>query len=275
VHPSQPIHLFLNDALVDEVWMSIKRDGIETERVKEATAKVSAKAKFGLGKLWSWLASDLNMEINAAADITHTTTLQSTSFLRALLIPELLENVVRGGNLDQDLLKKHRIGTFVNFECTHSHLVPIPTMDEFLRQRMVIDAAAAMPNSDPPDSSRLFELIEKQTSLKKAMVFSNLLEPDDDAQPSQLGLLFNELTDEFTNAMIMSNNDQVLFLSTLTGAEPAVFVISFLAEEKLRRNLAGFTGNRPATIFGKLASRRHASDGTPVVGIDAISISLN
>ena len=94
-------------------------------------------------------------------------------------------------------------------------------------------------------------------------------------QPSQLGLVFGELTDEFMNAMIMSNNDQVLFLSTLTGAEPAVFVISFLAEEKLRRNLAGFTANRPATIFGKLASRRRASDGTPVVGIDAISISLN
>ncbi len=122
MHPSQPIHLFLNDALVDEVWMSIKRDGIETERVKAATAKVSAKAKFGLGKLWSWLASDLNMEVNAGADITHTTKLQSTSFLRALLIPELLENVVHGANLDQDLLEKHRTGTFVNFECTHCHL---------------------------------------------------------------------------------------------------------------------------------------------------------
>jgi hypothetical protein len=275
VHPSQPIHLFLNDALVDEVWMSIKRDGIETDRVKAATAKVSAKAKFGLGKLWSWLASDLNMEINAAADITHTTTLRSTSFLRALLIPELLENVVHGANLDQDSLKKHRTGTFVNFECTHCHLVPIPTMDEFLRHRLIIEAVGAMHDSDPPDSSRVFEQIEKQTSLKKAMVFSNLLEPDDDAHPSQLGLLFNELTDEFTNAMIMSNNDQVLFLSTLTGAEPAVFITSFLAEEKIRRNLAGFTGNRPATIFGKLASGRLASDGTPVVGIDAISISLN
>jgi hypothetical protein len=39
----QPIYIFLNEELVDEIWTLFKRDGIPIEKVKEASGKVAAK----------------------------------------------------------------------------------------------------------------------------------------------------------------------------------------------------------------------------------------
>lgn len=46
------INLFLDENLVDELWTLAKRDGLLGEKVREASTRIGANAKFGLGRLW-------------------------------------------------------------------------------------------------------------------------------------------------------------------------------------------------------------------------------
>ena len=57
------INLFLDENLVDELWTLAKRDGLLVEKVREASTKIAANVKFGLGKLWQWMTADLEAEL--------------------------------------------------------------------------------------------------------------------------------------------------------------------------------------------------------------------
>lgn len=129
-------------------------------------------------------------------------------------------------------------------------------------------------DSGETDKHELIAQFEKLTAARKAFALAHLLEDNDDGSPSLVATLFNELQQEFTNAMAMSNDDQVLLISQLKGA-PATLVMSFLEEKYLRRYLGGYTGQRPVRVFGKLVSRRRSfDDGGLIIGVEAISIAL-
>src|SRR5882762_11856886 len=89
------INLFLDEALVDELWTLAKRDGLLVEKVREASAKIAGKTKFGLGKLWQWMTADLEAQLSAEAAGTFSQKLQYTSVFRSLILPELISDIVR------------------------------------------------------------------------------------------------------------------------------------------------------------------------------------
>lgn len=284
---NQPIYLYLNELLVDETWIAIKRDGIPAERITQATANAKAKTTFGLGNIWTWLAADLKAEVSVEGSGAWSQKFTQTAFLRAILLPELL-----GGTTEQPLdgntLKNLSIGTFLNLACDESLLVHIPTLADVVRNELLeqmIEKAANEANSAEGGSASIVPLanklelmtalIDKRTASRKGVAFDKLLH-DEKGFPTFLWHLYsNFLKSEFMNAMCMSNDDQVLLLSTLTNVKPHSVVIAFLEEKNLRRNLAGYTGDRPVQIFGKLASRREIRGSSEfIIGIDAISIAL-
>ncbi len=264
----QPIYLFLNELLVDEVWISVKRDGIPAERVRDATAKMSATVKFGLGHLWTWLASDLAIEATPELAGSQSNKVLFTPFLRALLLPELLPDTVTASSLAVEDLEGLSIGTFLDVECDQSLLIQIPTLSDYYRAMILSQ------DSGESDKQELIAQFEKLTAARKAFALIHLLEDDQEDKPSFFAPIFNELLGEFTNAMAMSNDDQNLLISQLKGRSDTL-VMSFLEEKYVRRNLAGYTGQRPVRVFGKLASRRKGSDDTGlIIGVEAISIAL-
>src|SRR5579862_1617345 len=80
-----PIHLFIDELLVNELWTMIKREGLPQERVIEISAKIAAKGKFGFGKLWSWLAADVTGEVQGGVGWKSEDRLEFTALFKSLL----------------------------------------------------------------------------------------------------------------------------------------------------------------------------------------------
>ena len=133
------ISLFLDELLVDDLWTLAKRDGMVIEKVKEASAKVGGKAKFGLGKLWQWMTADLEAELTAEASGKYSQKLAFTSVFRALILPELIDGIARISN-KQGSIEKLKQGDFVEIELDTLELVPLPTFGGFLKQMIVPEA---------------------------------------------------------------------------------------------------------------------------------------
>ena len=136
---STDIPLFLNESFVDELWVRFKREGLPTAQVQEFTQTLAAKAKLsGFGKIWDLLLPDITAELGADAGRKRSETVAHNSMLRALLLPELIPNLVElppatdsAASIDMD------VGTFVRIACDNVALTPLPSLASFLRQTMV------------------------------------------------------------------------------------------------------------------------------------------
>lgn len=271
MNTNQQILLYVNEAAVDEIWVSLKRSGVPTERVQAAVAKVSGTAKFGLGKVWSWLATDLNLEATGAAETSFTQKLAHTAVLRALLLQELLVGSPDTTYSNTFNIESNQVQNFVRMICTDSYIIPIPTIATFSLQMML----AAIVDGDEADQdiSKVADLYQKMAANRRAFAFYTEIFKSENKKNS-FHMLFDELESEFMNAMALSNDDQLLFLSPASTDRESVLCMSFMDEKYLRRNLVGFTGNRPVDVFGRIAMARILNNGTRVIGVDPISIAL-
>jgi hypothetical protein len=267
---SQPTFLYLDDSLVDETWVALKQDGIAQERVKEASAKLTAGGKFGLGKLWGWLASDLEVGVKAEALEGSSEKIVYPPFLRAILLPELILGVSSEIGPEHGVAREVQIGSFVNVGCSRSFLVQLPTLADNFRFQSVLAGADAT-----DDGQGLFQTLEKLASLKNAFAMNRQFY-DDDGELTLIGRLCDQLSNEMQNAMAMSEDDQVLLVSVEGDDAPRQIVFAILEKGSIRRHLAGFTGNRRIRIFGKIALRRPSADPRiDIIGVHAVSVVLD
>lgn len=264
----QPIYIFLNEDLVDEVWTILKRDGIPVEKVREASGKAAAKAKFGLGNIWKWLASDLSMEVVGEVGGKTSQKISYTAFLRALMLPELIPDIYQG-TIDFNTFESLPTGTFISIDCEHLSIIPIPTYASFWRQRLLSN----IPANDDTDSDNSLIIIEKLTTFQKALTLEMLLH-DEDGNQTILGVLWDSLSAEVANALILSNDDLYLLISQVHDASGPTFVISFIEERFLRRNLVGFTGGKPLKFFGQKAYSKELDQGGYIFGLNLLSVAL-
>jgi hypothetical protein len=277
-----PIHLFLNEALVDELWTLAKREGMTVERVKEAAAKLEAKGKFGFGKALSWLAADVSAELETGGSIKDQERLHYSSILRSILLRDLVTTVavVEGSSSVQNAL---RIGAFIQVVCEHVEIIPVPTQAGYMRQLMmnhVGEALHAMENS--AEVADVMDLIEKLTSSHRSFAFAAKLEDDNsssalgarDEKSAALEALSEANPSAIANALLMSNDDQVLILGVKQNARPNVVVFSTVPEAGLRRSLAIHSTGRPVLFFGQVADVRRSATGELLLGIVPIAIFL-
>src|SRR5580765_8762265 len=124
----QPISLFLDEQLVDELWTLAKREGIEIE------TKLGAKAKFGAGKLWQWMTAELKAELQGEGSGKFSRKLQITSVFRALVLPELIKDIARVGNGDSTSIDELEHGDFLEVQASTLELTPLPTFAAYIRQ---------------------------------------------------------------------------------------------------------------------------------------------
>jgi hypothetical protein len=113
-----PALSYIDDELVDELWMLLKQDGIPVERLDKAEAHLSAKVKFGLGKVLTWLVSDLKGELGAQVAGERGTKIAYAAPVRLLLLLELLPSIKHFALEQHDLIAVLKAGDFidVNFD---------------------------------------------------------------------------------------------------------------------------------------------------------------
>lgn len=264
-----PIHLFIDQPLVDELWTMLKREAIPVERVEEASGKIAGKAKFGFGKIWSWLAADVSGEVGLDGSLKHTEHLQYTSLFRSLLLRELLPSVQR---IDKDHPKnisalKH--DSFVQITCNNVEIVPLPTYSAFFRQYALHGIGQSQEDADL-DYEKVISFLEKYSISARAM---DLVMRVEDKGNNSVGIrtLFDECENIITNALSMSNDDHTLILGSALGLRPAGLIFCVARDDSLRRNLGAFTGARNVTVFGQVAT---LDAGHGHMGVLPVTISL-
>lgn len=263
------INLFLDEALVDELWTLAKRDGIPIERVKEASAKIAAKSKFGLGKLWQWMTADLEAELSGEAAGKLSQKLQFTSIFRALVLPELIGDIARFDGVHESSIGDLEPGGFIEIETPTLELVPLPTFAGFLRQMTITAAGESQEDSQPElDLDKTLSFADRLTSAQRALTF--VLRIQGGTRSSALARLYESESEEVFNALCMSNDDHVLGLSPLGTAPRGPIAFSVLEERYLKRHLAVFAVGRPIRFFGRVAYL-----SPKLLGIQAVSISLS
>jgi len=272
------LSLFVNEALVDELWTILKREGLPLEKVREVSAKVAGTAKFGLGKLWQWMATDSGAELKAEAEGKTSQTFQYTSAFRALLLPELLPEICKLHISDAERVKKLMVGNFVEITCDSIDLVPVPTLADFIRQYLFQESGKAQDEAESKDGAesdvgfeRAFSVLEKYTSARRAFTFMNRL--DGFFESKALKRLFDGESSEMLNALSTSNDDHTLAL-TISSDYGGTLVFSMLDERFLRRSLGVFSGNRQIRIFGNVAYLGTGTLSCLLLGIQPISVSL-
>jgi hypothetical protein len=264
------IPLYLNIDYIDELWVRRTRRGITQSEVQEASSKVAAKAKFGgLGKLWDLLLPEIGAEVSGEASRALKSTVEITSTLRALLLPELLPDVVdlqETDDLERDL-SELSVGQHVRILCDNIDLTPLPTLAAYMRQTLL----SGVRDEDLGESPDVFKAIEFATSTNRAMTFCG--RTDDEYGGPALQRLMQSESDELHNAMALTNDDHCLAASLLRATSTDLVVYSSLNEKNLRRDVAAYAGQRPATYFGQVAYLRR--DGrTTVMGVQPAAISL-
>lgn len=263
------ISLYLDESLVDELWTLAKRDGTVVEKVKEASAKVGGKAKFGLGKLWQWMTADIEAELSGELSGKYSQKLAYTSVFRALILPELIADIARISDRQTSVGELDH-GDFVEIELDTVELVPLPTFAGFLKQAILsgveddqADERAAV------NFERARSFAETLTGAERALTF--YMRATGDYKSPLLERLYNKSPDELFNALCMSKDDHVL---ALMESGSGISVLSVLEERYLKRNLAAFTVRRPMRVFGRVA--RPLEDGSiGFLGMEAISVVLS
>jgi len=126
-----PAYSYIDDVEIDDLWMRLKRDGVDIERIKKAKNEVSGKAKVGLGKLINLLAGDLTAE--AGAKIAREETVKTTyaAPIRLLLLQELLEPFKRVKLEDHDAVEKLQPNEFVEVNCPALDVALLPRFGDF------------------------------------------------------------------------------------------------------------------------------------------------
>jgi hypothetical protein len=217
MHNADPISIFLDESLSDELWILASRDPLTTERVKEASAELAAKGTLGFGKLWSWLGADVSGELSAKGSEKGSTKLQLTSTYRAMLLPDLIGDIPSHG---PDIAHDEQLprSGFVRIVLPTLELLPLPSFADYVRCMMIAEMEeTSIKSKDADEFERTLSLAEKLTSGKRALTFCHRLIADQDS--GLLRRLFDGSSEEAINAVFnglsMSNDDQILGLSVL------------------------------------------------------------
>jgi hypothetical protein len=269
------ISVFLEESLVDDLWTIARRDGTTMEKVKEAATKVGGKAKFGVGKLWQWMTADMQAELAVEGSGKYSQKIQFSSVFRALMLPDLLDDIARVSSTEGSL-QDLSLGGFVEIEADTLELVPLPTFAGYIRQMTMAGAGEGTDEDKSPiDFDKIASFAEKFTAMERALTFHYRANDEDNGPPTLLHRLYNEGSEELFNALCMSKDDHVLALLEFSIDNSRVIVFSVVEERYLKRNLAVFTVKRPVRIFGRVAHLKKVGASDDFIGVEAISISLS
>ena len=178
-----PTLSYIDGTLIDEVWMRLKKDGIQQERLNKAKATVTAKAKFGLGKLLSGLHGDITGELGGTLGGEETVKTTYAAPFRLVILRDLLG--LTAIELDQhDQVANLRAGDFVEMTCPHLSLALLPRFGDFAHISLAFDLLTEHTkdeNFTSKDLNDLFsEHILKFSAHPRATAFVQLLEQEDE-----------------------------------------------------------------------------------------------
>jgi hypothetical protein len=270
------IPFFLDVEFIDELWVRLRREGVPEEKLVEASSKVSAKAKLGgLGKLWDILLPDVSAELSGEINRKESEKLVLPAMLRALLIPELIQEVVHISAQDgkDDFDNPTELGMFAKITCQNAAITPLPTFSSYIRQMAYSSASEVNVESEALGIESALKLVDSATSMGRALTFA--MRTDDQSGDRVLADLKNIDSDEILNALCASNDDLSLIASRARIAGGDCIVFSVVDEKFLRRNMAAFIGNRGISYFGQVAHLVMYESGTPrLLGLRSAAISL-
>src|ERR1700743_358781 len=205
-----PNYVYLNEQLIDETWMYYE-PGLTESVIRDIGAKVEAKAKVGMPKFLQWLVTDSQIEAKAGGDYKTSKKVTHPSFLRSLLLTEMIEDVLTGKGSNAQAIAQQPIGTFIDVECHTPLFLNIPAFADFVFGSQLIDYANSVVD-DKPDI--FISAVEKMTNSKSAFTLSAMLKSDDDLRPT-----YEAMLGELTNAMILSKDDLTLAWANLAGRQ--------------------------------------------------------
>jgi hypothetical protein len=271
---SLPIHLFLDENLVDELWSLATGKTIPVEKVNEIAAKVAAKAKFGLGDIWKLLGAGVSAEASGEGGFKTSEKSRYTAVLRALFLQEFVNTVDLTDLSEETDFSRLSVGTFVQIVGNNVELLPLPAHADFIRQSALHVLGKAYENDKAMNEfDKMASYLEKYTASHKAFSFVSKIF-DEERKSQLLDGLWSSDHLAIENALLMSDSDHVLLLALANSKKADVLLYSVVPEAGFRRNLAAYTGNRPILFFGRIASV-NKTDAQHQIGIAPIAISLH
>ncbi len=206
---------YIDDALIDEIWMVLKRDGIPVERLNDAKAKVSGKAKFGLGHLWNWLIGDLEATVEGETALGQSTKTAYAAPYRLLLVLELVPKIKHFALEQHDASETLEPGDFVNVSCPALQLVLLPRIGDYWHFMLATGLAQQLdggsdagPAAQQQQVKSALKYIEKFSSYNRAFSYWSQLE---ESEPNTaLGRLSAHHHETMLGMLGMCNDDLIL-----------------------------------------------------------------
>lgn len=269
-----PIIVYLNEDLVDEVWAIVKQDGVPSKKTKELEKKFNINMKGKSGNIFKVLIADLSAE--SSTEMSSKTLIESKflPLLRLLLLKEIMPDIK---DISYDKVQELDItnSNFINIRLSSLYFLSLPSYSDFLILQLL---------SNLKDYNEPIDIIENYKKLNynnRTFQFYMLLNNDEQKQIfSQIGQIFQQ---ELHNALTLNKNDLVLGASRIGDNQDPVFTLTICDEKNLRRGPASFTTNQPVEIFGRLATQqichdkmslsRYSFKSAKMIGIEPIAIS--
>jgi hypothetical protein len=274
---------YIDDDLVDELWMGLKQDGIPIERIDTAKAHLSAKAKFGLGKVLEWLVTELKSELDAGVAGERATKIAYAATARLPLLLELLPSIKHIALEQHDLIAALKPHDFIDINCPALSFALLPRFGDYLHVQ-AMDALSQADTSEPaerPSIQDISKLAEKFSTLNAAYSFHARLSVED-----RTNALFR-LNDQFfpflINMMCLCEHNTVLAAALADGelsrSNPdesvASLIVACFKKTRLKINALSFIGR--LKLFGRVLCNDIEDDAglvTRMVAVEPITLSV-
>jgi hypothetical protein len=275
--------LFLDERFIDELWIRVTREGLTTEELKEASQKIAAKVNIsGISGLLKHVFSlpDLNIGLDGELLRKGTEKIQINPLLRALLLPELIPDIVSISCLDKSgSFEKLTNGAFVRILCNNVALTPLPTLAAHIRYltlKNVDDSKITQPDQISVDE--IFKLVDNATNANRAITFDLRTDEEGSIADRLLHSLYESESVEVFNVLSVCNDDLSLIASSILLSDTEAVLFSVLEDRFVNRSLAAFIGQRPVGFFGQIAYVRDETTaplGVPrSIGLRTAAVSL-
>jgi hypothetical protein len=274
---------YIDDDLIDELWMGLKQDGIPIERIDTAKAHLSAKAKFGLGKVLEWLVTDLKTELDAGVAGERATKIAYAATARLPLLVELLPSVRHIALEQHDLIAALKPHDFIDINCPALSFALLPRFGDYLHVQAMnaLGQADTSELAEKPSLTDIGTFAQKFSTLNAAYSFHARLSVED-----RTDALFR-LNDQFPlfliNMMCLCEDNMVLAAALadrdLSRSNPNDSVVSLIVacfkKAKLKINALSFIGR--LRLFGRVLCNDIEDDAglmTRMVAIEPITLSV-